>query len=282
MTVWGFCSTQAFGPNVVTGQGPCRERVLLRGEGGRGGDVRRGRPAGCKRHALRAVSVRATPSCGRCVPETLPGLQSRPECARCPGGGSKWRHSEHLEVLRTRTRPRTGARELGSGLESDFVPVLPPPLPAPLTGPAASTPGPCPPPRNGCVARTLVLLTAPLLQRQGPGQWLAPGRRALPQRSGLERWALEVSCKRSTAGLGDGARPLPYCPALGLRPPPGPARCAATTEDRLELELSWAVQVGLGRRAHAAQCTGTSTEPKSALARLRGPGTKSWRVDLLT
>ena len=130
MTVWGFCSTQAFGPNVVTGQGPCRERVLLRGEGGRGGDVRRGRPAGCKRHALRAVSVRATPSCGQCVPETLPGLQSRPECARCPGGGSKWRHSEHLEVLRTRTRPRTGARELGSGLESDFVPVLPPRLPA--------------------------------------------------------------------------------------------------------------------------------------------------------
>lgn len=29
MMVWGFCSTQAFGPNVVTGHGPCRERVLL-------------------------------------------------------------------------------------------------------------------------------------------------------------------------------------------------------------------------------------------------------------
>lgn len=33
MTVWGFCSTQAFGPKVVTGHGPCRERVLLQGEG---------------------------------------------------------------------------------------------------------------------------------------------------------------------------------------------------------------------------------------------------------
>lgn len=32
MMVWGFCSTQAFGPNVVTGHGPCRERVLLWGE----------------------------------------------------------------------------------------------------------------------------------------------------------------------------------------------------------------------------------------------------------
>lgn len=27
--VLGFCSMQAFGPNVVTGHGPCRERVLL-------------------------------------------------------------------------------------------------------------------------------------------------------------------------------------------------------------------------------------------------------------
>lgn len=27
--VCGFCSTQAFGPNVVTGHGPWRERVLL-------------------------------------------------------------------------------------------------------------------------------------------------------------------------------------------------------------------------------------------------------------
>lgn len=29
MMVCGFCSTQAFGPNVVTGHGPWRERVLL-------------------------------------------------------------------------------------------------------------------------------------------------------------------------------------------------------------------------------------------------------------
>lgn len=32
MMVWGFCSTQAFGPKVVTGQGPCRERVRLQEE----------------------------------------------------------------------------------------------------------------------------------------------------------------------------------------------------------------------------------------------------------
>lgn len=37
MMVWGFCSTQAFGPKVVTGHGPCSERVLLWGEAqGRG------------------------------------------------------------------------------------------------------------------------------------------------------------------------------------------------------------------------------------------------------
>ena len=26
--IWGFCSTQAFSPKVVTGHGPCREQVL--------------------------------------------------------------------------------------------------------------------------------------------------------------------------------------------------------------------------------------------------------------
>lgn len=36
MIVLGFCNMQAFGPNVVTGHGPCKERVLLKKrEGGR-------------------------------------------------------------------------------------------------------------------------------------------------------------------------------------------------------------------------------------------------------